>query len=201
MRAFRFISDSGPIAGLALIAFAGSFTHIASLARTSGQEGPMAWAVAVCVDLLCVVAAQEIRRDRRLGRSSAVPVLVLGVGVLLTLAANLADAQATVWGRVCAGVPAGAFLLAMALLERRGSVQEEESAGQDHVEVDLNSGRTGQSEPVDDTLLRAQQAAEAYRQEHGKPITRDALRTALGVSNGAASALLKELRELKAVGA
>jgi hypothetical protein len=35
---------------LAAIAGAGSFTHIRDTATQHGQHGPMAWAVAVCID-------------------------------------------------------------------------------------------------------------------------------------------------------
>jgi hypothetical protein len=39
--------------------------------------------------------------------------------------------------------------------------------------------------------------AEAYREQQGKPITRDALKAELGIGTGRATTLL---RELKAVG-
>lgn len=132
------LTDHLPIALLAVIAFAGSFSHVSALARRSGQDGWMAYAIAVCVDLLAVVAAEEIRRDRRLGRKATVPTFVLGIAIILTLAANLAEAQPTVWGRICAGVPAGAFLLATMLLERRSGEAEEvlTGAGKNPSELD-----------------------------------------------------------------
>lgn len=195
-RFFAQVVDSGPIALLAVISFSGSFTHIASLARASGQQGPMAYAVAVAVDLLCVVAAQEIRRDRRLGRSSAVPVLVLGIGVLLTLAANLADAQPTIWGRVCAGVPAGAFLLAMGLLERRGSTPVDEETQEVPEAPEAISAPPGQALElvIDDDLSRAQRIATDYQTQHGRRISRDLLRSQLGCSTTRATELLRTIR-------
>jgi hypothetical protein len=36
---------------LAVIAGAGSFTHIRDTAAQPGQSGPMSWTVAVCIDL------------------------------------------------------------------------------------------------------------------------------------------------------
>ena len=43
-------------------------------------------------------------------------------------------------------------------------------------------------------LTAAQRAAAEHQDQHGQPITRDALRARLGVSNQAASELLRQLR-------
>jgi hypothetical protein len=43
-------------------------------------------------------------------------------------------------------------------------------------------------------LAAARRAAAEYQDAHGQPITRDALRARLGVSNQAASELLRQLR-------
>nr|BFE32405.1 hypothetical protein GCM10010200_046560 [Actinomadura rugatobispora] len=82
----------------------------------------MAWAIAVCIDLTCVMAAGERQRDKRTGRETgrlSWPTLVLVGGILLSLAANLAQADQSVWGWVTTGTPAGAFLVAVSMLERR----------------------------------------------------------------------------------
>jgi hypothetical protein len=81
---------------------------------------------------------------------------VLAGGILLSLAANLARAQPTAWGRIVAAVPPAAFLVAVSMIERR--------------------------------------AAAEHQGQRGQPITRDALRARLGVSNQAASELLRQLR-------
>jgi hypothetical protein len=115
--------DSGPVAVVALIAGAGSFTHIRDTATQYGQTGWMAWAVAVCVDLTCVMAARERQRDKKTGRERSGlvswPTLVLVGGIVLSLAANLAQANPSVWGWVTAATPAVAFLVAVSMLERR----------------------------------------------------------------------------------
>ncbi|MFC4592409.1 DUF2637 domain-containing protein [Sphaerisporangium corydalis] len=115
--------DSGPVAVVALIAGAGSFTHIRDTATEHGQNGWMAWAVAVCVDLTCVMAARERQRDKKTRRQRSGPVswptLVLAGGIVLSLAANLAQADPSVWGWVTAATPAVAFLVAVSMLERR----------------------------------------------------------------------------------
>ena len=47
------------------------------------------------------------------------PTLVLSGGVVLSLAANLDQAQPTTWGRITAATPAATFLVAISMLERR----------------------------------------------------------------------------------
>lgn len=117
--------DTGPVLVLAVIAAVGSFTHISDLAAAHGQRGWQSWAVAVCIDLTCVMAARELQRDKRTGRRRGGPIswpaLVLTGGIVLTLAANLATAHPSVWGWITAATPAAAFLVAVSMLERRGS--------------------------------------------------------------------------------
>ena len=65
------------------LAGAGSFTHIRDTAAQHGQHGPMSWAVAVCIDLTCVMAARERQRDKQLGittRQLSWPTVVLAGG-------------------------------------------------------------------------------------------------------------------------
>jgi hypothetical protein len=193
---------------LAAIAGAGSFTHIRDTAAEHGQGGPMSWAVAVCVDLTCVMAARERQRDKQQGvvtRRLSWPTVVLAGGVLLlSLAANLAQAQPTAWGRIVAAVPPAAFLVAVSMIERRAARRPRPAAGEDGAAGEPSA--PGRPSPVpaagdeardggDEALLAAARRAAAEHQDrHGQPITRDALRARLGVSNQAASELLRQLR-------
>lgn len=68
------LADNGPVVILAVIAAVGSFDHISHLAARYGQTGWRSWAVAVCIDLMCVMAARERQRDKRLGRRPRGPV-------------------------------------------------------------------------------------------------------------------------------
>ncbi|XRQ08896.1 DUF2637 domain-containing protein [Actinomadura welshii] len=280
------VADSGPVVVLAAIAAAGSFTHIRDTATEHGQTGWMAWAIAVCIDLTCVMAAGERQRDKHTGRETgrlSWPTLVLVGGVLLSLAANLAQADPSVWGWITAGTPAGAFLVAVSMLERRkagpraarpssgpaaevmpvpgsfgrpspspssssGSavdpasssspwvvwersdtaaaaapVQdaqddqeqgEDEQNGQTSIPVPADqsastspgpssaaspsaassSAASPASAPVGPLVDFARRVAAEHETEHGRPITRDALRARLGVSNQLASDLLRQLR-------
>ena len=201
------VADALPVTVLAVIAGAGSFTHIRDTAAEHGQGGSMSWAVAVCVDLTCVMAARERQRDKQAGipaRRLSWPAVVLAGGVLLSLAANLAQAQQTAWGRIVAAVPPGAFLVAVMMIERRAARRPRLIGGQDGGAGEPSA--PGRPSPVreagdeaqdggDEALLAAARGAAAEHQDqHGQPITRDALRARLGVSNQAASELLRQLR-------
>ncbi|MEU8404456.1 DUF2637 domain-containing protein [Nonomuraea sp. NPDC048892] len=209
--------DSGPVLVLAVIAGAGSFTHIRDTAAEHGQTGWMSWAVAVCIDLTCVMAARERQRDKKTGRGrrglASWPVLVLVGGIVLSLSANLAQAAPTVWGWITAATPAGAFLLAVSMLERRVSHARPETTEIPEVssspvptpsaipelvptdEQDEDDRQDDQEDgPAPALVDYARRVADEHQTKHGKPITRDALRAHLGVSNQLASDLLRTLR-------
>jgi hypothetical protein len=218
------LADSGPVVVLASIAAAGSFTHIRDTADQHGQHGWMAWAIAVCIDLTCVMAARERQRDRRTGRRTGPvswPTLVLSGGVSLSLAANLAQAERTAWGWLTAATPAGAFLVAVSMLERRssGSRAAQAAATESPSIVPPSFGRpssalvpvrntqddaaaqetakdevTSADGPPAELLTFARRVADEHQDRHGRPITRDALRARLGVSNQLASDLLRQIR-------
>ncbi|GAA0970872.1 DUF2637 domain-containing protein [Acrocarpospora macrocephala] len=193
--------DSGPVLVLALIAAVGSFTHISSLAADHGQDGWQAWAVAVCIDLMCVMAARELQRDKRTGRPRrglvSWPGLVLAGGIVLTLAANLAQAEPSPWGWITAATPAVAFLVAVSMLERR--------AGHGHAPVrtpEEPAAEPAPAEPAnhptprsDDPLIAfARHVANEHAATHGKPITREALSKRLRVTPDLAADLLTQLQ-------
>lgn len=213
------LADTGPVLVLAAIAGAGSFTHIRDTAAASGQTGWMSWAVAVCVDLTCVMAARERQRDKKTGRVRrgwiSWPTLVLVAGITLSLAANLHQADPTLWGWLTAATPAGAFLVAVSMLERRASGPRLEPspapsssavpsssplAASSSVpalvpsESDGADGKQDGPGPSPALVDYARRVADEHHAKHGKPITRDLLRARLGVSNQLASDLLRTLR-------
>ncbi|MFI6888589.1 DUF2637 domain-containing protein [Streptosporangium canum] len=196
--------DAGPILVLAAIAGAGSFTHIRDTATEHGQSGWMAWAVAVCVDLTCVMAARERQRDKQTGRVRdgriSWPTLVLVAGIVLSLAANLNQADPSPWGWITAATPAGAFLVAVSMLERRASAPRPEPSPSSVPEVVPEPAPVPtpvpaeQDGPSSELLDYARRVAEEYQTAQGKPISRDTLRARLGVSHQLASDLLRTLR-------
>jgi hypothetical protein len=195
------VADALPVTVLAAIAGAGSFTHIRDTAAQHGQPGPMSWAVAVCIDLTCVMAARERQRDKQVDiptRRLSWPTVVLAGGVLLSLAGNLAQAQPTAWGRIVAAVPPAAFLVAVSMIERRAARRPRPDASQDGSAGEPSApGRPSPAQDEEDEALLAlaRRAAADHQDQHGQPITRDALRARLGIANQAASELLRQLRE------
>ncbi|MEV0423647.1 DUF2637 domain-containing protein [Streptosporangium canum] len=196
--------DAGPILVLAAIAGAGSFTHIRDTATEHGQSGWMAWAVAVCVDLTCVMAARERQRDKQTGRVRdgwiSWPTLVLVAGIVLSLAANLNQADPSPWGWITAATPAGAFLVAVSMLERRASAPRPEPSPSSVPEVVPEPAPVPtpvpaeQDGPSSELLDYARRVAEEYQTAQGKPISRETLRARLGVSHQLASDMLRHLR-------
>ena len=106
---------------LGLSAFAVSFTHVQRLAVRSGQIGWVADGIAASVELMALAAVTEMRRRRRQGEQVNWPRGVLVLGVVMSLAANLATAQPTVWGFIMAAWPQLAFLAVAGLIETRSS--------------------------------------------------------------------------------
>jgi hypothetical protein len=201
------VLDAEPVLILAAIAGAGSFVHIRDTAAQHGQHGPMSWAIAICIDLTCVMAARERQRDLRTGRRArrlSWPTLVLTGGVLLSVAANLDQAQADTWGCITAATPAAAFLVAISMLERRATNHRPTPPspavlpvpGQDDSLVPVPATGPRPAAPLVDYARRV--AAE-HHASHGQPITRDALRARLGVSNQLASELLRHIRSAAGV--
>lgn len=210
------LADTAPVLILAAIAGAGSFTHIRDTAAQHGQGGPMSWAVAVCIDLTCVMAARERQRDKRHGDTRRIswPTLVLAGGILLSLAANLAQAQPTAWGRITAATPSGAFLVAVSMLERRaGRRTIAPGVADDPVpepvpvvayEKSVSAVPAASAPPAGQSAARpaaasalvdfARRVAAEHQQAHGEPITPGRLRARLGVSDQLASDLLDQIR-------
>lgn len=225
-RLARWLLDTGPVLVLALIAGAGSFTHIRDTASDHGQSGWMAWAIAVCIDLTCVMAARERQRDKKTARVRrgliSWPVLVLSGGIVLSLAANLQQADPTAWGWITAATPAAAFLVAVSMLERRTSGPRPDSSSdvfgtslkdvpasppRPDAPVAVPSADRPALVPAQDRqdehpgpspalVDYARRVADEHHTRHGKPITRDVLRARLGVSEQLASDLLHTLRTI-----
>jgi len=94
-----------------LVAALNSYEHMRSLALRAG-EGWRSWLLPVSVDGLAVVALVKIRRARRQGLPCKTAWLALCLGLVVSLAANVAAAVPTNVGRVVAAWPPLALLLA-----------------------------------------------------------------------------------------
>lgn len=103
------------------VAGAASFEHIASVALRAGERPWVAYSLPFAIDGLIVVgvvALLEDQRQDRHGRLSARFAVL--VGVVATLAANVASAEPTVTARLVALAAPVSFLLSVEVLTRSG---------------------------------------------------------------------------------
>ena len=103
------------------LAGAGAFSRVVELAVAHGQPTWLAVADAAVIESMAISAGLEIRRRRRLQLPARFVVAVLVVAVVLSLAAQVAQAERSAWGWTMAAVPALGFLvLAKIALGRTG---------------------------------------------------------------------------------
>jgi hypothetical protein len=89
---------------------AASFTHVHAVAAAHGQAGWLAWADAIVLELMSIAGGLELRRRKRVGKPVWFPAAVLVVAVVLSLAAQVVEAERSAIGWLAAALPAAAFL-------------------------------------------------------------------------------------------
>jgi hypothetical protein len=105
------------------MAGAASFVHIHDVTVHHGQPSWIGWANAVVIELMSIVAGLDIRRRKRAGHSTGSVVVVLLVAVGISLAAQVATAQPSVWGWVVAALPAlGLLAVVKIVLSRTAAI-------------------------------------------------------------------------------
>jgi hypothetical protein len=133
------------VVGLAGIAGAISYSHMRLLAAEHGETGWQAHAFPLSVDGIEIVASLVLLADRRTGRPSGwLPWAALAAGTTASLAANVAAAGAGPVGRVIAGWPAFALLIAVKLLSGMLEYRRDE---------DRPAGTRDRSVPIADRSL------------------------------------------------
>src|SRR5436190_5206884 len=105
------------VVGLAGVAGAISYSHMAELARLHGEVGWRSHAFPVSVDGIEVVASLVLLAHRRAGtRAGWLPWAALVAGTAASVAADVAVGPSDPVGRLVAGWPAVALLVAVKLL-------------------------------------------------------------------------------------
>jgi hypothetical protein len=106
----KVLSESGVRAvitvAVGLIGAAVGFKHTHDWASENGQKGLVAWAVAVVVECMVIVASLELRR-----KYGTFPLLVLIGAFVLQMAAQVSSARPTFAGWLLAATPALGFLV------------------------------------------------------------------------------------------
>lgn len=98
------------------------FIHTHDWAMAHGQQGWLAWADAVVIEGMAVVAGFEIHRDHtahRAARKVTLPQVVLVVAFLIQMTAQVSQAEKSPEGWLLAAMPALGFLTVVKLAMRR----------------------------------------------------------------------------------
>src|SRR5712692_5715725 len=110
----------GCVTLLALIAGTVSYLHMHALVALHGQPGWVAALTPLSVDGMIVAASTTLLADSRSGgRGGLLPWVLLTVGSVASLAANVAVAEPTLTGRVIAAWPSFALIGSYELLMRQ----------------------------------------------------------------------------------
>uniref|UniRef100_UPI001EF1BA22 DUF2637 domain-containing protein n=1 Tax=Virgisporangium aurantiacum TaxID=175570 RepID=UPI001EF1BA22 len=116
---------------IGVAAGAASFRHVHDVAAAHGQAGWLAWADAATLELMSIASGLEIRRRHLASLRVAFPATVLVCAVVLSLAAQVVEAEQSVIGWLAAALPALGFLamvkLAMARTSGPGPVDSKSS--------------------------------------------------------------------------
>lgn len=105
-------------AALGGIGGAVGFTHTHDWALSHGQTGWIAWADAVVIEGLAIVAGLHLHHDRTAGRSTLMPAAVLVIAFVVQMTAQVAQAEPTAAGWLVAAMPALGFLTVVKLALR-----------------------------------------------------------------------------------
>jgi hypothetical protein len=81
------------------------------VAAAHGQDGWLAWADAVVLELMSVASGLELRRRKRAHTSVAFPATVMAAAVVLSLGAQVVEAERSALGWIAAAIPALGFLV------------------------------------------------------------------------------------------
>ncbi|NUL28410.1 DUF2637 domain-containing protein [Streptomyces lunaelactis] len=186
----------------ALSAAVSSFSGLHSLAAATGWPEALSPLLPFTIDAYAMTAtrvwlskATGSAAARRFARWNAIGAI--GLSLVGNAAWHLIAAKvlAVTWPIVVlvGAVPPAVLGLLSHLAVLRGQDDEDEATPPG---TELDESQDEAEAGGDDLLEAARAADDAHRAEHGKPITRDALRKVLHVSTGRASELLRNMREL-----
>ncbi|MBI3686671.1 MAG: DUF2637 domain-containing protein [Actinobacteria bacterium] len=117
------------------VAAAASFTHVHNVAAAHGQPGWLAWADAIVLELMSIATGLEIRRRTRTGREPGFVLGVLIAAVVLSLAAQVVEAEGSLVGWLAAALPALAFLACVKIVLSRTTATPTPTAAVPPVEL------------------------------------------------------------------
>ena len=138
---------------LAVVAFAGSFTHVQEVVSGHGQTGWLSWAIAAMPEVSVLLAVLKVRRARTSGEATGWAWITGVTAAGFTVSANLATAEHSGWGYVAAAWPAWASIGAAGLIEMGGGRPEPAPTATPVPAPDMQAGE-GIPGPVSRTGVR-----------------------------------------------
>ncbi len=198
-----------------------SYRHMHTLALAHGEVAWTAALIPLSVDGMIVASSMSLLLDSRSGlRGGLLPWVLLLVGSIASLAANMAVAEPTVYGRVIAAWPSlaliGAYELLMRQIRNRPPLdQAAQSAAEPQEEAKPDNrpftsvsrasspadssparppvDRQGEADTV--TLRHARQINADHWAQTGRPVSAETLRIQLRIGATSARALRDHLRQ------
>jgi hypothetical protein len=160
---------------------AASFTHVHNVAASHGQPGWLAWADAIVLELMSIASGLELRRRRRAHTSPRFPAVVLGCAVVLSLAAQVVEAEPSPIGWTAAAIPALGFLVMVKIaLGHAGGPSDLAPSTLDDTAVRAETGDRPTVEPaVGRETDASRRSAPVRRRSRGPSADLEDLRTVL----------------------
>ena len=141
---------------------AGSFTHVHDVAATHGQTGWLAWADAVVLELMSIASGLELRRRKRCHAPVRFPMTVMMTAVVLSLSAQVIQAEQTAVGWVAAAIPALGFLVMVKLALAHATVSPSALVIPERPDLATDDGKDpGGTSAASATVLELRSAASS----------------------------------------
>jgi hypothetical protein len=150
---------------------AGSFQHVHDVAAAHGQRGWLAWADAIVLELMSIASGLELRRRKRSHSPTVLPAAVLASAVVLSLGAQVVEAEPSVLGWIAAAIPALGFLVMVKMALQTDVLADSASSGQARPSMQV-TGQTVLQHPQEDRLPHPGQelsSRRASRQPNSRP--------------------------------
>ena len=193
------------VIGLAAAGFAMSYQALHSLAVEHGVPATLAWMWPLVVDGFIVVASLSVVRAVADGRHAVYPWLLVLAFSSISVAFNVAHAAPTLVARIVAAIPPTALVLSFELLMRqlrqqlRTNLSPNPPGRYPHIAGSLvpaaaqvNTQQLARGEGRQSLLDKARHI-HADQERHGTRLTGKALAALLGISDGYARRLLREI--------
>jgi hypothetical protein len=193
------------VVGLGVAGFTMSYDAQHSLALTQGVPPALAWMWPLVVDGFIVVASLSVVRAVADGRRAYYPWLLVLTFSTISVTFNVVHAAPTVVARFVAAIPPAALVLSFELLMRqlrqqveptpaqsRGRIDPQLTASVAVAEAQLNTEHLARPARRQGLLDKAQRIRED-QERHGTRLTGKTLAAHLGISDGYARRLLREI--------